>query len=74
MQYDVKLDCWITLYDLPPHVDALVRETSDGTILMLINAALDAIGRRRAYEHERKHILRGDLHSIRTATELENEN
>ena len=71
MQYDVSLDCWITFYDLPPHVDALVREASDGTIMMLINNALDAIGKRKAYEHERKHILRGDLHSELTATELE---
>lgn len=73
MQYDVTLDCWITLYDLPPHVDALVRESSDGTIMMLINSALDAMGRRRAYEHERKHILRGDLHSDKDAKTIEEE-
>ena len=74
MQYDASLDCWITLYELPPHVDALVRESSDGTIMMLINSALSALGRRRAYEHERRHILRGDLHREESATEIENEN
>lgn len=74
MQYDVSLDCWVALCDLPVHVDALVRETPDGTIMMLINNALSRRGRRKAYEHERKHILRGDLHSERTATEIENEN
>ena len=73
MQYDVSLDCWIMFYDLPPHVDALVREASDGTIMMLINSALDAIGKRKAYEHERKHILRGDLHSYKDAKTIEEE-
>lgn len=71
MEYDASLDCWIVMYRLPDHVDALVRETADGTVVVLINDQLSLLGRKRAFEHERKHILRGDLHSDLTASEIE---
>ena len=71
MEYDAVLDCWICVTMIPPHVDALVREQADGTKIMLINETLSDEKKKEAYEHEKKHLQRGDLHSDEDVKTLE---
>ena len=75
MYYDAKLDCWIFVAEtdgiLPDSVNGLVTVDSDGTNIMLINNHLSIQAKEDTFLHERKHILRNDLFSPLTATELE---
>ncbi len=73
MEYDAALDCWVCAAHLPIHVRGLVRERADGTIVMLINEELSDDRKRETYEHEKKHIERGDLHSEDDLSVVENE-
>ena len=75
MYYDAKLDCWIFVAEtdgiLPDSVNGLVTVDSDGTNIMLINNHLSVQAKEDTFLHERKHILRNDLFSPLTATEIE---
>lgn len=61
--YDEALDCWVFVTAIPNHVRGLVRESADGTVIMLINEALSDERKKETYEHEKRHIQQGDLHS-----------
>ena len=75
MYYDAKLDCWIFVAEtdgiLPDSVNGLITVDVDGTNIMLINNHLSIQAKEDTFLHERKHILRNDLFSPLTATELE---
>ena len=75
MYYDAKLDCWIFVAEtdgiLPDSVNGLLTVDADGTNIMLINNHLSVKAKEDTFLHERKHILRNDLFSPLTATELE---
>ena len=75
MYYDAKLDCWIFVAEtdgiLPDSVNGLITVDADGTNIMLINNHLSIQAKEDTFLHEWKHILRNDLFSPWTATELE---
>lgn len=75
MYYDEKLDCWIWVAEtdgiLPNRVNGLVTVDADGTYIMLINNKLSYTAKLDAFEHEKKHIEQGHLHSYMTASEIE---
>ena len=73
MEYDALLDCWICVTRIPYHVKGLVREDAEGTNVMLISESLSDKCKKETYEHEKKHIERGDLHSEDDISTIEKE-
>lgn len=74
MEYDSSLDCWIVSVGsdiIGWHTKGLVLKNPDGTVVMLINDRLSPSARKETYEHERAHILNGDLWSEKPAHEIE---
>lgn len=70
--YDARLDCWITVCELPPHVKGMVTE-KDGDIIILINEALSERAKIRALIHEVRHLKRRDMRSEKSITAIERE-
>lgn len=74
MEYDAKNDCWVSVTSaLPGAVKGATGEEPDGTNIVLINDCLCDEAKKKAYDHECKHIRNGDIRSERTAHEIESE-
>lgn len=71
-EYDALLDCWITVCDLPPHVNGLIKE-KDGENIILINSSLSDNAKRKALRHELRHLRRHDMRSERSISAIESE-
>lgn len=74
MEYDAKNDCWVSVTSaLPSAIKGAAGEEPDGTNIVLINDCLSDEEKKKAYDHECKHIRNGDIHSERAAHEIESE-
>lgn len=65
-------DFVVRLVNLPGSVHGALREDSEGFGNIYINEALGPAARRRAFDHEVLHLVRGDLDSDRPIEEVEN--
>ena len=63
-EYDAKNGCFVTVTALPGCVKGLIKAVPDGEII-LINEALSDEEKQEAYEHELRHLKRGDLYNDR---------
>lgn len=65
-------DYFVRLVDFPVcSCGGAVTVNDDGTYTVLINSRLSADQNRRSYAHEVGHLERGDLHSARSADQIE---
>lgn len=71
-EYDAIFDCWITVCELPPHVNGLIKE-KDGENIILINSSLSDNAKRKALRHELRHLRRHDMRSDKSVAAIENE-
>lgn len=72
VEYLAKWDAMLCLAEnLPLSVRAFVVRTADCSYCIVINAALSESAKRRAVQHELRHIERGDLFSDSPVSELE---
>ena len=55
---------YIRIIDLPSTVHGVTVRDEDGNYNIYINSSLSADARKRAIEHELKHISRGDFEDI----------
>ncbi|MBE6891826.1 MAG: ImmA/IrrE family metallo-endopeptidase [Ruminococcaceae bacterium] len=55
---------YIRIIDLPSTVHGVTVRDEDGNYNIYINSSLSADARKRAIEHELKHINRGDFEDI----------
>ena len=55
---------YIRIIDLPSTVHGVTVRDDDGNYNIYINSSLSADARKRAIEHELKHINRGDFEDI----------
>ena len=69
-EYDALLDCWITVCELPPHVNGLIKE-KDGENIILINSSLSDNAKRKTLRHELRHLRRRDLRSEKSIAFIE---
>jgi len=51
------------LVDLPTSIRGFVYHDDDGEPVIVLNARLTHEQNRRTYEHEKEHILRGDMYN-----------
>lgn len=61
----------VRLVDLPGDIGGAVRLSEDGFFNIYINAKLSPEAQRKAFDHEAKHIERGDLFNDRSIEECE---
>jgi len=52
----------VILHDLPTSVRGFVFQGEDGEPVIVVNSRLSREQNRKTYEHERKHIARGDMY------------
>ena len=52
----------VTLLDLPTSVRGFCYHDNDGNQYIVLNARLTREANQKTYDHERQHILRGDMY------------
>ena len=52
------------LVDLPTSIRGFCYHDDDGEVYIVLNARLTREANRRTYDHERRHIRRGDLDNV----------
>ena len=62
--YDPVNDVYVSVAPLPGCVKGLIKAVPDGEVI-LINEALSDEQKQEAYEHELRHLKRGDLYNDR---------
>lgn len=66
-----EADYFIVLMTMPPKIYAFVRSNGDGTFTVYLDPRRDFDHRLDDWEHELWHIIRDDLYSDRSVTEIE---
>lgn len=66
-------ETFIRILDLPSTVRGVTVRDSDGNYNIYINSSLAEDARKRAIDHELKHIERGDFDSFSSIEELESD-
>lgn len=69
-EYLEKEDVFLITGELPPHIDGFCKEVGPYRFA-IVSDHLDGIHKRATALHEIHHITRGDIHSDKTARELE---
>jgi len=62
---------YVRIIDLPSTIHGVTVRDEDGNYNIYINSSLCEDARRRAIEHELKHIERGDFDSLSDISDLE---
>ncbi len=52
------------LGDFPPCIKSFIFHDDDGNILLYVNSRLSADQQKEAYEHEMRHIKRGEMYNL----------
>lgn len=72
MEYDAKHDVFVSVCDeLPNRIKGLITADREGNQFILINSRLSDEQKDETLRHEMLHLVRNDLYSDRTASEIE---